>query len=596
MGKRGRPRHPDVLTPREWEVLGLVREGMTNEAIGERLGISLDGVKYHVSEILGKLDVENRADAARWQPEARRWWAIAPIGLLRARWLSPPIAAGLALVVLAAIGVLVWALVATRGGERIAVPVALAAGDKLAYVGEDGNLWLLEGGVPARRLTEGTELVSSAPQWSPNGRYILFLQTPRVPPGAKIIIVRPSLFLADTLTGEVRQIDDDYESLYVSLVATWSPDSRHISFVSQTVGALNATLFVGDLDGNAQRVAPLDFGVSELAWSPDGTKLVIARTLEVVYPEDPRAAGARAAIPDENGVYIVDATGGEPRPLVLREAVQSAYEAGEAQAGIENGLAQLGVTGAGGLAWSPDGEYVSFQASVLSAAASADGEALFSVPAAGGAPVYHGMMLRSTALLDWFPNSHRFAFTLGQGRDAYIYKCLALAEAGVPGARVPQDRCAAQSRGITPDLSVRTDGWPAVSPDGSRIAFQSSEPSNDVIRLDIGKVEGPREGIWVADADGSNERQLTSDPEYLDFFPRWSADGKLIMFLRLKVAPTPPGATPDYLQPANAEVWLMRADGSGGRSIVTDAQRIPSYYGLFEWENAVAWWPSTDGG
>ena len=27
MTKRGRPRHPDILTPREWEVLTLLREG-----------------------------------------------------------------------------------------------------------------------------------------------------------------------------------------------------------------------------------------------------------------------------------------------------------------------------------------------------------------------------------------------------------------------------------------------------------------------------------------------------------------------------------------------------------------------------------------
>ncbi len=51
MGRRGRPRHPDILTPREWEVLALLREGLSNPEIAERLGISRDGVKFHVSEI-----------------------------------------------------------------------------------------------------------------------------------------------------------------------------------------------------------------------------------------------------------------------------------------------------------------------------------------------------------------------------------------------------------------------------------------------------------------------------------------------------------------------------------------------------------------
>ncbi len=57
MGRRGRPPYPDVLTPRQWQVLELLRLGLTNEQIAARLGISVDGVKFHVSEILGKLGV-----------------------------------------------------------------------------------------------------------------------------------------------------------------------------------------------------------------------------------------------------------------------------------------------------------------------------------------------------------------------------------------------------------------------------------------------------------------------------------------------------------------------------------------------------------
>ncbi len=121
MSKRGRPPHPDILTPREWEVLDLVRDGLSNEEIAGRLGISVDGVKYHVSEILSKLGLENRHDAARWQPtEERPWWATAVAPLLYLRrmsfgWLSPALAGGLAVIVAAGIGLLVWALLATRG-------------------------------------------------------------------------------------------------------------------------------------------------------------------------------------------------------------------------------------------------------------------------------------------------------------------------------------------------------------------------------------------------------------------------------------------------------------------------------------------------
>jgi len=72
MKRRGRPPYPDVLTPRQWQVLALLREGLSNEQIATRLGISLDGVKFHVSEILGKLGVSSRNEAARWQPDGER--------------------------------------------------------------------------------------------------------------------------------------------------------------------------------------------------------------------------------------------------------------------------------------------------------------------------------------------------------------------------------------------------------------------------------------------------------------------------------------------------------------------------------------------
>ncbi|MGH7622369.1 MAG: helix-turn-helix domain-containing protein [Gemmatimonadaceae bacterium] len=64
---RGRPPHPDVLTPRQWEVLERVRDGQSNPEIARELGISTDGAKFHVSEILTKLGVSSRREAAEWE-------------------------------------------------------------------------------------------------------------------------------------------------------------------------------------------------------------------------------------------------------------------------------------------------------------------------------------------------------------------------------------------------------------------------------------------------------------------------------------------------------------------------------------------------
>jgi NarL family two-component system response regulator LiaR len=57
------PAEVDALTERELEVLRLMAEGLNNAEIAERLTISLSTVKYHISNILGKLQVDNRVAA-----------------------------------------------------------------------------------------------------------------------------------------------------------------------------------------------------------------------------------------------------------------------------------------------------------------------------------------------------------------------------------------------------------------------------------------------------------------------------------------------------------------------------------------------------
>lgn len=54
----------DLLTDREREVLRLIAEGVDNAGIASRLHISQNTVKNHVSSVLGKLDVDNRTQAA----------------------------------------------------------------------------------------------------------------------------------------------------------------------------------------------------------------------------------------------------------------------------------------------------------------------------------------------------------------------------------------------------------------------------------------------------------------------------------------------------------------------------------------------------
>lgn len=57
-----RPPEPS-LTAREQEVLSLLAEGASNKAIALRLGISVHTAKFHVGQLLDKLEATGRTDA-----------------------------------------------------------------------------------------------------------------------------------------------------------------------------------------------------------------------------------------------------------------------------------------------------------------------------------------------------------------------------------------------------------------------------------------------------------------------------------------------------------------------------------------------------
>jgi DNA-binding CsgD family transcriptional regulator/catechol 2,3-dioxygenase-like lactoylglutathione lyase family enzyme len=89
---RGRPPHPDVLTPAEWGVVEAVRHGMSNREIARRRGVSLDAVKQHVANARGKVGLESREALHDWdgvrgdsplhgrKPDMDTELALGPIG------------------------------------------------------------------------------------------------------------------------------------------------------------------------------------------------------------------------------------------------------------------------------------------------------------------------------------------------------------------------------------------------------------------------------------------------------------------------------------------------------------------------------------
>jgi DNA-binding CsgD family transcriptional regulator len=140
MGRRGRRPQNGLLTEREHEVLDLIRLGLSNAEIADRLAIARETVKWHVSEILSKLGVETREAAAAWQQEdylegrsLRRFGGGVPL-LLRL--------AGVSMVAATVAGVAVfgWAVVQTSGdGDGDQAIAATASSQPEQLVSERGS-------------------------------------------------------------------------------------------------------------------------------------------------------------------------------------------------------------------------------------------------------------------------------------------------------------------------------------------------------------------------------------------------------------------------------------------------------------------------
>jgi Tol biopolymer transport system component len=98
------------------------------------------------------------------------------------------------------------------------------------------------------------------------------------------------------------------------------------------------------------------------------------------------------------------------------------------------------------------------------------------------------------------------------------------------------------------------NGFPAFSPDGSKIVFLSDRTGTWQ--------------VWVMNADGSDQTQLTFDPQPKDQVPDWSPDGSKIAYL---------ADTHGSLNVSLSwgDIWVMNADGSDQHQITSGA----TYYG-----------------
>jgi DNA-binding CsgD family transcriptional regulator/catechol 2,3-dioxygenase-like lactoylglutathione lyase family enzyme len=63
---RGRPPHADLLTPAEWRTVHAAQHGLKNAEIARRRGVSVEAIKFHISNALAKLGLKDRRELRAW--------------------------------------------------------------------------------------------------------------------------------------------------------------------------------------------------------------------------------------------------------------------------------------------------------------------------------------------------------------------------------------------------------------------------------------------------------------------------------------------------------------------------------------------------
>jgi DNA-binding CsgD family transcriptional regulator len=244
------------LTDTQRQVLDLIAQGKTNYEIGQALGLTLDGAKYHVTEILNKLGVDSREGAA----------AIAGIPSRRAS-LASRLASRRVLATAAAAAAVVIGVGAVLGllseGDESSVPVMRVAflqgapftqEVRIVVVDADGNQHPIGDPGGFRRLA-----------WSSDARHLMAYEA-----GEN----SQHVWIFDTESGHAA----GWEPAGISSFA-WSPDGRHLAVVS------DESLSIRDGEGTevAAFVGPFPARLNQqsaaLVWSPD-SRVVAADATE----------------------------------------------------------------------------------------------------------------------------------------------------------------------------------------------------------------------------------------------------------------------------------------------------------------------------
>jgi len=299
----------------------------------------------------------------------------------------------------------------------------------------------------------------------------------------------------------------------------WSPTADLLAGVTAKGG-----LIVGGPDRSPQRLYPDGSNIWEARFSPNGGQLAVNIDLRRI---------ALLSIPSAT------------RRIAYR---------------IPSGsVAGLQVAG-----WSRDGRWILFWFNQEhSSSLAADGLPLEAVPASGGTPV---PVADAMLLYRDFMSQCGSSLVLAVGSDRYVTAGKRLVSVRPPD-RKPVD--------LSNDPS-RSWFWPACSPDGRWVAATATRNAEER-RFSVAD-----RTIWLLAADGSSRHLLvgTEGDGVADEAPRWSADGRWLLFVQRERRPG-----------AEGTLELARVEGTHA-SPVGAVATLPGevgYYGHYGWLSASDW-------
>ena len=349
----------------------------------------------------------------------------------------------------------------------------------------------------------------------------------------------------------------------------WSPDDRHIAFARMTGTA--CAIWVVDADArDERRMAPCGSrDALQMSWAPDGASLALTtgdgrltapnhidlltiatgQTRALTTPPPGHVGDDSPAFsPDGRAIAFVRRISGS-----IGDVFVAALDGGEPRRATADNVDVMG------LDWDRDGGQIIFSSE------RAGGISVWRVAAAGGEPVLvagggaklkHPSVARRTGAIAY---------------EDWHYE-INIADAPTAPAAGAVER--------TTSISPTSDQWnfdPQISPDGSRVAFQSTRS---------GQYE-----LWVADRAGANARQITSSGTYQSL-PRWSPDGRRLAYASRSRA----GAELRIVDADTRETHVVASDAAGivAPAWSHDGRRV--YFGSSRGGAWHVWSADVDGG